>query len=169
MRHFFSSSYTSMNKLAFTLAAFHIFAIPHRVFTSNNAVRILPFLLFIGLLIVGLFGSCFVICGQGHKLAHKIVCNGARSAIFLLFVAVTGAISNVLQNATFDVFGGKLSSLLIGGAIGGIVTIAGAFASQEIEKLSPVCLTITGGVCIATSIFGCFTVILALLVGQGLL
>lgn len=60
-------------------------------------------------------------------------------------------------------------SLLIGGAIGGVVTFVGVLVSQKVEKLSPLCLTITESVWVATSVFGYFIVILALLVGQGLL
>ncbi len=60
-------------------------------------------------------------------------------------------------------------NLLVGGAIGGIVVFVGVLVNQRVEKLSPLCLTVTGSACVVTSVFGCFVTILALLAGQGLL
>ncbi len=86
--------------------------------------------------------------------------------MLLLFVAVTGAISNAIQNSTFDAFGGRVSSLLIAGAIGGIVAFIGVLVSQEIEKLSSLRLTLMGCACVALSVFGCLMLTLAILVGE---
>ena len=155
------TSHALMDKFTFSMTILH--AIPTKVLSSKSAVELVPFLLFISFLVIGVFGSCFVVYGQGQKFAGKLFCGGAKGTIFLLFVAVTGAISNAVQNTTFDAFGGKMLSLLIGGAIGGIVAFVGVLVSQEVEKLSPLRLTVMGGACVAMSVFGCFVVILAIL------
>ena len=112
------TSYRLTDKLAFAIAAIHTFEMPVKVFVSRSSIGLLPFLLFVTCLVIGVFGFCFIVYGQGHKLSNKLFRTIAKGAILLLFVAVTGAISNAIQNSTFDVFGGKVSSLLIAGAIG---------------------------------------------------
>ena len=49
------------------------------------------------------------------------------------------------------------------------MVFVGVLVNQRVEKLSPSCLTVTGGACVAMGVFGCFAMILTLLVGQGLL
>ena len=159
-------SYKLMNKFAFTIAAVHTFETPVHTVVSKDSIGLLSFLLFITCLVVGIFGFCFIIYGQGHKLSNKLFRALAKGAILILFVSTTGAISNAIQNSTFDVFGSKMFSLLIAGAIGGIVAFIGVLISQEIEKLSPLRLTLIGCVCIALSIFGCLILILTILVGE---
>jgi hypothetical protein len=163
------TSYILTDRFVFTIAALHGIAAPAKIFVSKSSGELVPFLLFISFLVIGVFGSCFVVYGQGQRFASKIFQNGARHTIAILFVVVIGAISNAIQNTTFDALNSKMLSLLVGGAIGGIVTFIGILASQKVEKLSPLCLTVTGSACVAMSVFGCFIVLLALLVEQGLL
>ena len=136
-RHTFCSS---TYNLALNCVALHTIVLSSVTQSSSIYAEHTLFLLSSISIMIGLFGMFFITKGQSFRLNSKLQ-QIIEKALFLLFVACTGAIGNALQNGTLNFVGG-VTGLFVGGAIGGIVAGIGALANQVIEKWSSTRLTI---------------------------
>lgn len=153
-----------MPKLTSDMLVLHPFITLAPKTAGKSAVTLTQCLVLVVGLILALFGILLI--AYSFKQRHKLLKRATEGTLFCLFVATIGAVGNAVQNGTANALGSTAASLLVAGAISGIIAGAGGRAAQVIEKLSPSHLILIGSVFIVVGCLIEFIQILAIFVAM---